>query len=137
MIKTTKELLGQFDQAELIKNAQFGIRYQNDPAESNIVANREGLQLFALRLLEAAEQQERTEFPHWFDPANEWMDQNNDVFINHLKVLPGKRPVSLPERESRSWRDNLIPYGCLLLVLVLIFSTIIGLITIIQFLMGN
>lgn len=102
MTKTTKELLAQFDQAELIKNAQFGIHYQNDPAESNIVANREGLQLFALRLLEGAEQHERTEFPHWFYPTNEWMDQSGNVFINHLQILPDKRPISLPDRESRS-----------------------------------
>lgn len=131
-----QELIDKLEETQLEHDAYFKIGSENGHhTESYIRANKQGLQLFALRLLKASNQNEKTSLPHWFDITEEWLD-DSEVFINHIQILQEKRTKIHPETEYSATGGKLLGYGCVLVMLLLITSTIIGLVTIIQWVTG-
>ncbi|WP_129021113.1 hypothetical protein [Edaphocola flava] len=132
-----QELIDKLEETQLVHDAYFKIGSENGHhTESYIRANKEGLRLFALRLLKASNQNEKTSLPHWFDITEEWLEDDSEVFINHIQILQEKRTSVPPEIESSDTGGKLLGYGCILIMLLLITSTIIGLITIVQWISG-
>lgn len=97
-------------------------------------ANKQGLELFASQLLKASkdfkhvvEDPEKRVIPMNYE--EEWLE-NSDVFIQYIE--PVNRLGAVPENDTykESLIDKIIPIGCLTLFILLVISSIIGLITI-------
>jgi hypothetical protein len=131
-----QKIIDQFDEEELKRLGIFGISDNGHGSdESFIRANKEGLELFALRLIESARDIENVlnnsekniiPFNYWED----WIDQNSSTIIHYIEPIVEKQKLE-PRTESKStFFDKLMPFGCGLIVIVLLISLIVGLFTI-------
>ena len=142
----TKEKLqnitAQFDEKELKEKALFGIlQYGGGPDESFIKANKEGLELFALELLKSASEteniladKERKSIP--FNYVENYIDEESNTFIDFIEPIDEKQNSKQKEVYKETFAEKLIPYGCGLTILILAISTLVGLITILDWLSG-
>ncbi|WP_333661902.1 hypothetical protein [Chishuiella changwenlii] len=135
-MSTKKELqnrIDQFDEDQLKENGVFGIfTYGGDTTENYIRANKEGLELYALRLLKTARDLEDTlpdnnENDIWFDKEN-WIDENSEVFINYVEQIVDKQK-DIEGQQNTKFSDNLALYGCIFILMFLLFSILVGVIT--------
>jgi len=134
-------IIEQFDEDALIREGMFSIlRYGRGADESFIRANKEGLALFALVLLksgirakDSGVDKEQYHIP--FDYAGNWIDEDSDTVIQHIELVADKQKTRFPKEYKPAFRDKIVPYGCVLILIVLLSSTIVGLITIIQWLL--
>lgn len=121
--------------------ANFGVfRAGGGEDESCIKANKQGLELFALELLKASLQSEINKPGHekniYHLKINEpWIAEDSDVFLYHIEIQSGARISKIKENYKPSFIDNLMPYGCGLVLIFLIVALIIGLVTIIEFIL--
>jgi hypothetical protein len=137
-----QHIIEQFevDEKAFSKEGIFGI-YIQDPSsmESILRANKAGLQIFALELLKAARDLEDTlDFSEEnvipLDVNADWIDENSDTFIGYIELLAGKQKLKPKKEYKETLRDKLIPFGCGIALIVLAIATVVGLVTIIQFL---
>jgi hypothetical protein len=135
-MSTKKELqnrIDQFDEDQLKENGVFGIfTYGGDSSENYIKANKDGLELYALRLLKTARDLEDTlpdnnENDIWFDKEN-WIDENSEVFINYVEQIVDKQK-DIGGQQNTKFSDNLALYGCIFILMFLLFSILVGVIT--------
>ncbi len=135
-----QKIIDHFDSDELKRQGIFGIsQYGGGPDESFIRANKEGLELFALELLKSARDIEivlidpkKNVIPFEYD--EDWVDENSDTLIQYIQPIAEKQKLK-PKLEYKStFVDNLIPWGCGLVVIILVISVLVGLITIINWL---
>lgn len=132
-----QELIDKLEEMPLIHDAYFKIDFENEhPTESYIRANKEGLQLFALRLLKASNQNDKTSLPHWFDITEEWLEDDSNAFINKIQILQEKRSTVSLEAEHSDKGGKFIGYSCILILLLFIASAIVGLVTIAHWITG-
>ncbi|GGE95995.1 hypothetical protein SAMN05443634_11064 [Chishuiella changwenlii] len=132
-MSTKKELqnrIDQFDEDQLKENGVFGIfTYGGDSSENYIKANKDGLELYALRLLKIARDLEDTlpdnnENDIWFDKEN-WIDENSEVFINYVEQIVDKQK-DIEGQQNTKFSDNLALYGCIFILMFLLFSILVG-----------
>ena len=132
-MSTKKELqnrIDQFDEDQLKENGVFGIfTYGGDSSENYIKANKDGLELYALRLLKTARDLEDTlpdnnENDIWFDKEN-WIDENSEVFINYVEQIVDKQK-DIEGQQNTKFSDNLALYGCIFILMFLLFSILVG-----------
>lgn len=110
-------------------------QYGDDPDESYAKANKEGLALLAIQLLkgsrdfdEIVANDEESVIP--IDYNEEWID--GDVFIKYVKPVDKKGKLIREEEASHegTFLDKLLPFGCIGVIILIVISTIIGLISI-------
>lgn len=131
-----QKIIKQFDEEELISQGVFGIiQYGGGPDESFIRANKEGLELFALRLLQSATEVENVlSDPNkdtiQFEWQEDWVDENSDTCIIYIEPIADKQKLS-PEPEYKpTTTDKLMPFGCGLVAIILVISLVVGLVTV-------
>lgn len=135
-----QKIIDQFDEEELKRQGIFGIsQYGGGPDESFIRANKEGLELFALALLKSARDAEVTLSETekkiiTLDYEENWIDENSDTFIQYVEPIADKQKLQLKSEHVSSFTDKLMPYGCGLVVIILVVSIIIGLVTLFKWL---
>ena len=129
-----QKIIDQFDEAQLKREGIFGIsQYDEGTDDSYIRANKEGLELFALELLKVVRDTDTTLsdtektiiIP--FDYDENWIDENSDIFIQHIELITSKQKSKPKSEHKSSLADKLMPYGCGLALLLLLVSAIIGL----------
>jgi len=113
------------------EDAIFGIfQYGGGTDECYIRANKEGLQLYALELLIAAQKAEEV----FEDPKTNiipvkyeesWIDQHSDVFLQYVEPV-GKRAIFPYEEEKSTVSDKLLSSGCVLFLIFILLSVIVG-----------
>lgn len=136
-----QKIIDQFDEATLKQQAVFAIsQHVEDLDQGFIRANKEGLELFALELLKSARYSEdvlsdpeRSIIP--FDCNENWIDENSDVFIHYVEPIADKQKLQPREKYKPTLTDELMPYGCGLILILLVISTIVGLLTITKWLL--
>lgn len=122
--------IDQFDEDQLKENGVFGIfTYGGDSSENYIKANKDGLELYALRLLKTLRDLEDTlpdnnENDIWFDKEN-WIDENSEVFINYVEQIVDKQK-DIEDEQNTKFSDNLALYGCIFILMFLLFSILVG-----------
>lgn len=114
------------------ENAIFGI-FQHGGAsdESYIQADKEGLKLFALELLKAADQTDdithintKNIIPITF--RENWIDERSDTVIHYVE--PSNKRSSTTEIKKHKERlvEKLLPYGCLVVLAITIVALFVG-----------
>ena len=134
-----KKIISQIDEPALRESATFGIDQWGQGAdESFIKANKEGLLLFAIQLLQAAAaadevvgNKERSIVP--LDIENNWMDQEAPTVIHYVEAVNKRDERSSQVNRRRTVADLLIPVGCGLVALVVLGSFLLGLYTMLSF----
>ena len=114
------------------KEAYFGIfRFGNEPDENCIKANKEGLQLFSLQLLRAAQQSdeivkdtEKNIIP--LNPHQDYIDPDSDYHIHYIEPNFHKPQCSGNEISNDNWKDSALKIGFLTFFVIIIGLTIIG-----------
>jgi hypothetical protein len=116
-------------------DATFGIyQYGGGTDECYIKANKEGLRLYALELLIAAQKAEEV-----FEDSKQniipisylenWIDQDSHVFLQYID--PVRKRAITPSTEAKSTiKDNLTTGGCLLFLIFILLAVIVGAATI-------
>jgi hypothetical protein len=135
-----QKIIDQFDENDLKNRAIFGIaQYGGGSDESFIRANKEGLELFAIELLKSARDtneiissNRRNSIP--LDYNENWIDENSDTFIQYIELITEKRKKKPNNDHTTKFADKLIPYGCGLILIVVLISIIVGLVTIFKWL---
>lgn len=131
-----QSIIEQLQQQTDSANASFGI-YQNGGGtdESFIRANPDGLREMAIALLKAAAEMaeqgsysEKKIIPFPNDAG--WIDENGETFIQYIET-PENKPVA-PLVEKGSLKDSFFNYGCIIFIILLVIASIVGLYTLIS-----
>ena len=132
--KVINELEGQVSKDK----ATFGIfKYGGDSDESYIQADKEGLKLFALELLKAANKSSdilidkgKNIVPIPFQ--ENWIDEQSDTVIQYIEPV-AERPKSIEEKKYKETIvDKLVPFGCYAILIILAVALLTGLWTLIK-----
>ncbi len=109
----------------------FGIfQYGGGTDECYIKANKEGLRLYALELLMAAQKSDevlthRKENIIPIRYEEKWIDQISEVFLQYVELV-GKRMIVPYAEEKSTVSDKLLTSGCILFLIFILLSVIIG-----------
>ena len=118
------------------KDAGLGFYYMhNSDGETYIKGNKAGLELFAAELLEASlriEDLENKKVETLYLSVNKEWIENKIPLLFIQPVLNFKREEII--KPIYGWKDEVIKYGCFLLILIAVISAIIGIVTIIKWL---
>jgi hypothetical protein len=139
MENEVKEFLGNFDKEALEAEAYFGIRqYGGGSEESFIYANKSGLLRYSISLLEGYLQVDEVlkssdstiiHMPEGVD----WIDIYGDTFVDYIKPTNKKKNELVENNdETKTWKDKLIAYLFVGIMLGFICLTIIGFFTVIK-----
>jgi hypothetical protein len=136
-----QKIIDKLETEKAETQASFGVfRAGGGEDESCIKANKQGLGLFALELLKASLQSEinkpgRKKNIYNLKIDEQWIEKDSDVFLYHIEIQSGVRVPEIKESYKPSFTDKLMPYGCGLVLIFLIVALIIGLVTIIEFIL--
>ncbi len=132
-----QQIIEKFDESNLKKNALFGIFQTSEFGDEYFIkANEEGLLVFVLQLLKSTQTSIKQkdnlhqELLH-LDVTEDWIDENSTVIIEYIEFNSKEQAdltFNTPIKES--FKDQLLPYGCLLIVISLFILVIIGLSTV-------
>jgi len=131
-----QKIIDQFDEEMLKRQGIFSIlQYGGGSDESFIKANKEGLEMFALELLKSSRDAEnviadkkKNIIPLNYDES--WIDEFGDTFIQYIEPIKEKQEFKSKKDYKQTILDKLVPLGCITAIIVIIISTIVGLITI-------
>ena len=135
-----QKILDQFDEEEMKLQGTFGIlQFGGGPDESFIRANKAGLELFALQLLKSARDAEavlsgtpKKIIP--FDYHIDWIDEESNTFIQYVELIDGEKKTKPQLEHKPTVIEKLIPYGCGLVILILLIAVIVGMVTLFKWL---
>ncbi|MGK0387680.1 MAG: hypothetical protein ACI94Y_000406 [Maribacter sp.] len=129
-----KEIIDKIESSNSTETAFMAIhQYGGGPDESFAKANKEGLELFALQFLKASRDiEEVIENPNQdviiLDYEGDWIE--GEIFIHHIEPINKDRKLIIEENYKETFLDKLIPFGCFLIIGLIVFSIIVGLATI-------
>lgn len=120
--------------------ASFGIfQYGGGTDECYIKANKDGLQLYALELLMAAQKMEEG----FGDPERKiipisyqdnWIDEESDVLLQYIDPVQKRAGTAVAEKKS-TLNDKLVSGGCFLLFIFIVMSVLVGAVNIIKWIL--
>lgn len=123
-----QELIDQFDSEKLKENAYFGIFDEEE--YSYIKANKEGLLLYSMYLLIAAENIDNLPDGNKeiipFETSERWIDEESLTIIQYIEKFTGKRKVER-ENNNNSASNKLFSIGCFLLFIIFGVAFFVGL----------
>ncbi|PHR93978.1 MAG: hypothetical protein COA80_12945 [Leeuwenhoekiella sp.] len=111
-------------------------QYGGGPDESCIKANRQGLELHAAELLEAALESEK-EFEtgkiKTFGLDEGIPDEESDFFFDYVELTKQVRnKIKQNSEYKETWKDKMFKYGCFGILIGLGILIIIGIVTVIS-----
>lgn len=118
--------------------ATFGIlQYGGGADESFIKADKEGLKLFALELLKAAQKsadtvsdKEKNIIPIEFE--DDWISEQSDTVIQYVEPIIPRQPIEAQPKHKDTIADKLIPVGCFAVLAILVVAVLVGLWTLVK-----
>lgn len=124
-----------------VDDATFGIfQYGGGADESYIKADKQGLRLFALELLMAAQKsneilydKEKSIIPIDFEKS--WVNEDSDTFVQYVMPVVSRSNARQPVGPTNTIKDKLIGAGFIALMIFLILSMIVGVFSIIKWLL--
>ncbi|NTS44037.1 hypothetical protein HRG84_24370 [Flavisolibacter sp. BT320] len=113
--------------------ATFGIfQYGGGADESFIKADKEGLKLFALALLHAAQKsadtinnKEKNVITLEFE--ENWISEQSDTVIHYVEPVAQTQPSEEREKHKDTFIDKLLPVGCYTVLIILLGALLVGL----------
>lgn len=134
-----QDIIDKLQKEDRKEKAYFGIfEYGSRSSESYIKSNKQGLELFALELLKAARdteellknETEKSIFPLGFD--EDWVDNNCSTYIQYIEPTKEIRTNVKQVPYVETWKDKTMKYGCICAFLMVIISVIVGIMTIVR-----
>ncbi|MFY0675494.1 MAG: hypothetical protein JXQ87_19010 [Bacteroidia bacterium] len=134
-----QNIIDELEKEDRKQKAYFGIfEYGGGPDESYIKANKQGLELFALEILKAARnseellksEKEESVFPLGFD--EDWIDDDCSTYIQYVEPTNEIRTNVKQESYVETWKDKTMKFGCISVILISIISAVVGIVTIIK-----
>ncbi|MEM5565739.1 hypothetical protein WNY78_11520 [Psychroserpens sp. AS72] len=120
--------------------AYFGFfQYGVGRDESNIKANKEGLRLYAANLLEVSLEIDEREFKEnkkeFFTIPEEWLSKNSEFCFEYVELFQQSKTKIEPDIEYKeTWKDLLVKYIFIGVLIFILMSILVGAITIIGWL---
>lgn len=135
-----QKIIDQFDEEELKRQGIFGIS-EYDYGESFIRANREGLELFALKLLKSTREIDeilsdpvKDIIPFNYD--EDWVDENSCTFIHYIEPIAYKQKLKPKIENKLTFIDKLKEYAngfiFIFVFIFIIISLVVGFVTVIN-----
>lgn len=120
------------------EEAVFGIyQYGGGPDESCVKANKAGLQMFAVEMLQASinsqsiiDDKEKNIIT--LDYNAEWIAEDGDIYLQYIEPLKGTRKKAMPPTQTSYWKNELIKYGLAFVFLLIVACIITGIVTIVK-----
>ena len=137
--KEIGKLINQLRSQKNYDEAYIGyFQYGGGPDEGYIRANRQGLELHAAELLEAALETENLledEKKDTFGLDEGISDQESDFFFDYVQMINKVRNQIKPYQDHReTWKEKAFKIGCIGLGLIIIGLTVVGLVKVIDWL---
>lgn len=131
-----QKIITKLESENLEKDAYFGIfMYGGDSDESYIKANKQGLELFAANLLKASNEVNEllsSNEEEVYDLDFDWIDENSETIIQYIEPTLESGPTNNSETYQETWKDKIQKMGCIAVLVLVLASIIIGLATIIK-----
>ena len=133
-----QKIIDQFDEVELKKLGIFSImQYGGGPDESFIRANKEGLELFAIELLKSSRDAEEILIENekniiLLNHEESWIHEYSDTVIQWVEPIKDKQSFISNNEEKDSIWDKFIPIGCVIVLITIVISAIVGFKSIIE-----
>jgi hypothetical protein len=113
------------------KEALLG--FFSDHDHNHIMANKSGLELYAVEFLNAAKEIEKRDFKDGeseiFGIKPSWIQHQDNNPLAYIELTSKKRSeIVFDEKIYKStWKDKIFSAGCIVLILFMIFLFIVGL----------
>lgn len=125
---------------EAFKVGRFGVFLDSSDAREEkyyIKANKEGLKLFAYQLLCVSKDFEDQEKENSFERIelvqDTWVYKHSEIILNYIE--PPQMSIEADSKVVKeTWKDWLGKIGCILLVVFLLISLVVGVITLFTYL---
>ena len=135
-----QKIIDQLESGNSKDEAYFAIfQYGGGPDESFVKANKQGLELFAAEILKASRDadeivgdKEKNIIP--LDYEEEWIE--GDTFVQYIEPTLEKRKKAKHEPRKETWKDKGIKFGCFAGLIIAIVSVIVGLITMVTWILN-
>ncbi len=129
-----QDIIDRLESTNSINDAYWGL-FEYDGAGINIEANRQGLELFAARLLRASKNARQIvsgkgKNTILLDHQEEWID--GELVIRGIKPILKNRDQIFREFPQRNWKDKIFEFGCLMGIILFIIFFVIGVASSIQ-----
>ena len=133
-----QKIIDQLEEQTSKDKATFGIfQYGGGSDESFIQADKEGLKLFALGLLKAASKtneiiadKEKNIIPIPFEES--WINEQSDTAIQYIEPVDKRLDSKEVKKYKETIAAKLLPYGCIVGLLIIVIAFIVGLVTLIR-----
>jgi len=132
-----QKIIETLDQRTSKENASFGIFHVHGSMESLIQANKEGLQLFAIELLKAANETddilkdpEKNIIP--ISSEEDWINDESQTIIQYVRPIENIQVAKDDIKRKEAFFEKLIPFGCLAGLLIIAVSLIVGFWTLVK-----
>ena len=119
------------------ENATFGIFHGHESVESLIRANKDGLQLFAIELLRAANETddilkdpEKNIIP--ISSEADWINDESQTIIQYVHPIENIPLAKEDYIRKEGFFEKFIPLGCLAVLIIIVVALIVGLWTLIK-----
>lgn len=130
------KIIESLESSNSVDDAHLAIyQYGGGPDESYAKANKEGLELLAVQLLKASRDFDEIVNDDekniiLLDYEEDWL--KGDVFIHYVEPVDkaGKPLKRKNEAYTEKFSDQLVPLGCFGIILIIVISTIVGLVSI-------
>lgn len=135
-----RAVIQQLKETNLKENAYLGFFYNDDDCETcYIKANKEGLELYATKLLEASLEMDRRAFvenkKEVFNLSLKWFVKHSDFEFSFIELVQKTKDEiigPIKKEYNQTWKDKLSGYGilgCFILALISMFTGIVVIIT--------
>lgn len=126
-----QDIIDRLESTNSINDAYWGL-FEYDGAGMNIEANRQGLELFAARLLRASKDARQIVSSEekdtiLLDHQEKWID--GELVIRGIKPILKNRDQIFREFPQRNWKDKVFEFGCISSLLFFLLIFLVGLFT--------
>ena len=120
------------------ENASFGLFYRDGEDDMHLKANKDGFELFAAELLKASRDSEKiinnAEKKYIdFGFKEKWIEGELIAYIK--PISENRNDIKEEKVYSKTFKDYALQYGCFTIIGIIILSLIIGIYTIVNWLM--
>jgi len=136
-----ENIITELESESIKDDAYFGF-YENEDNQDDehIKANKDGLILYAVELLKAANEFNLRHFEKGKDELyginDEWFSKENEYMFKYIKLINKQKSKIDPDTKEHkeTWTDKVFKAGCLSAIVLILITIVVGFISILEWL---